>query len=260
MTAQSWWQRFGDRWLLTSLLLISLLFMKLDSTVPIQHFKLRMLDRVAPFSGGPARTVQLLQSVEQNKLLKTQLAHHDLDFQLCREIQAENVRLRKLLDLKSRSEYPLQPAEIISWGTRGMPGSVHLNIGSDRGCRRNMALISEGGAAGRLVAVGRSTSVGQLLNDPTARISGLIQRSRVRGIVHWLYGDRFSFDGVPMHSDVAAGDTVITSGYSDIYPKGIPIGQVTSVHPDDSGLFFNIRLKSAVDFSTLETVFVVMKP
>jgi len=258
VTQQSFWKRSGDRWLLMFFILLSLIFMKLDSTSSIQSLKLWVLDRVTPLTGSPKQTLHFFQSGQENQTLITQLAQRDLDFALCREIRHENERLRTLLDLRSRSENILLPAEITSWGTRVLPGSVHLNVGSDKGCRRNLALIAHGGAAGRLVATGRSSSVGQLLNDPTSRISGMVQRSRVLGIVHWLHGDVFSLKGVPVNSDVTVGDTVVTSGYSDIYPKGLPIGQIQKITSDESGLFLNVQLRPAVDFSRLETVFVVI--
>lgn len=254
---QTLWQRSGDRWLLAILLLFALVFMKLDSTSFVQSFKMQIMDRVTPWMGGPGRTLRFFRLGQENRVLKTRLARQDLDLAWCREIQCENDRLRILLDLRARSEYVLLPAEITGRGTRVLPGSVHLNVGSDKGCRRNLALIARGGVAGRLAAAGRASSVGQLLNDPASRISGMVQRSRVLGIVHWLYRDVFTLKGVPVNSDVIAGDTVVTSGYSDIYPKGLPIGTIHHVKPDESGLFLNILLKSTVDFSTLETVFVL---
>jgi rod shape-determining protein MreC len=229
-----------------------------DSTKSVQSMKLWILDRIMSVTGGPGQTLRFFQSDQGNRILKTRLAQRELDFALCREIRYENERLRTLLDLRTRSDYILLPAEITSRGTRVLPGSVHLNVGSDKGCRRNLALIAQGGAAGRLVAAGRSSSVGQLLNDPASRISGMVQRSRVLGIVQWLYGDVFTLKGVPVNSNVTVGDTVVTSGYSDIYPKGLPIGQITHIEPDESGLFLNIQLRPAIDFSKLETVFVVI--
>lgn len=258
MIRPSFWRRTSDRWLLFAALFASILLMKADASAPMQSCKLRFLNVFTPIASHPIRTLAGFHSDAEIRGLKTELAERDLDSAMCHEIRLENRCLRALLDLRSRSPYVLFPAEILSRGARGLPGSVHLNVGSDQGCRRNLALIAGGCAAGRLAAAGRSASVGQLLNDPSSRISAMVRRSRVLGIVHWLYGNVFTLNGVPANSDVAVGDTVITSGYSDIYPKGLPVGHICEVRPDESGLFLDIRLYPAVDFSTLETVFVML--
>lgn len=252
-------QQYSERWLLFFFLLFSVVLMKADRSEAVQTLRGRILDRITPVTSHPLQILKAFQSDSEIHSLKKEMAALEMDFALCREIQYENVRLRALLDLRSRAEYTLLPAEITGRGTRGLPGSVHLNVGSDKGCRRNLALIADGGACGRLVAVGRSSSVGQLLNDPASRISAMVQRSRVRGIVHWLYGDVFLLKGVPFHSNVTVGDSVVTSGFSDIYPKGLPIGTIRDIQPDESGLFLDIRLQPAVDFVKLEMVFVVME-
>jgi rod shape-determining protein MreC len=63
-------------------------------------------------------------------------------------------------------------------------------------------------------------------------------------------------DYVPNTADVKVGDRVVTSGVDGIYPKGFLVGEIQSVERDAGE--FRIKVRPAVDFSSLETVLVVM--
>jgi rod shape-determining protein MreC len=173
------------------------------------------------------------------------------------EVMPENQRLRNLLGFKEQNTFDFIPAEIIGMGTMGIPGSIHINIGSNEACRKDMPIVTHKGIVGKLIAVNQFTSVGHLLADPNFRISGKDQRSRVLGIVRWLYGNICVLEGVPLRSDVQIGDLIVTSGYSRIYPAGLPIGRIFEVSTDKSPLFQKIMLRTEVDFSTLEEVLVI---
>ena len=60
--------------------------------------------------------------------------------------------------------------------------------------------------------------------------------------------------------DVKVGDTVISSGFDGIYPKGLPIGRVSKIVQETSGLFKEIEMESFVDFSKLEEVMIILNP
>lgn len=66
-----------------------------------------------------------------------------------------------------------------------------------------------------------------------------------------------AFRYVSVRETVEVGDTIISSGLGDIYPKGIRIGTVTSVRPQRYGLFYEISVRPAVEFGKLEEVLVL---
>jgi rod shape-determining protein MreC len=193
----------------------------------------------------------------ENRKLKKRLGTYRLERDRYNEALGENQRLRLLLGFKQQTGYEAIPAEIIGMGTAGLPGSVHLDVGWKDGCRKNMVIVSHEGVVGRLVSIGRNASVGQLMTDPSFRISGKVQRSRVLGIVRWLYGNICVLEGVPGRGDVQVGDRVVTSGFSRIYPPGLVIGRVFKISPHRNGLFQNILLRTEEDFTSLEEVFVL---
>jgi rod shape-determining protein MreC len=100
----------------------------------------------------------------------------------------------------------------------------------------------------------------QLLTGRNAAAGAIIERTRVGGIVMGGEADPpLRMDFVSNLADVQVGDLVVTSGLDGIYPKGFAIGRVESAGPGP-GLYKVIRVRPAVDFSTLEEVLVVMTP
>ena len=120
-----------------------------------------------------------------------------------------------------------------------------------------MAVVTAQGLAGKVLQVGNNHSTAELLLDRNFRVSALVQRSRVSGIVKWIEGESVVLSQVPKRSDVKIEDQVITSGLSLIFPGGLKIGKVTSVEEEEKGMFMTITLKPAVDFTKLEEVFVI---
>jgi len=98
----------------------------------------------------------------------------------------------------------------------------------------------------------------QLLIDRSAAAGALIERTRVAGLV---MGDategELRMEYVSNLEDVKIGDMVVTSGTDGIYPKGFPIGEVSTVRRG-SGLYRMIAVRPVVDFSDLEDVLVIV--
>jgi len=249
--------RNRDHFALIMAILFSFVLMSIDQTPLILSLK-------EGFNGGAASIESIMTWIP--RMAKLRRANLRLIKELGElsglrnrylEVIPENQRLRQLLGFKEQNSFNVIPAEIIGMGTAVIPGSIHINIGSHEECRKDMPLVTDRGVVGKLIAVSRYTSVGHLLADPNFRISGKVQRSRVLGIVRWLFGNICILEGVPLRSDVQTGDLIVTSGYSRIYPAGLPIGRIFEVSTDNNPLFMKILLRTEVDFSTLEEVLVL---
>jgi rod shape-determining protein MreC len=100
----------------------------------------------------------------------------------------------------------------------------------------------------------------QLIVDPAAAAGALIERNRSGGIVVGVEGDPpLQFQLVSNLADVVPGDVVVTSGSDGVYPKGFPIGQVEKSERG-SGLYRQISVRPAVNYSGLENVLIVLVP
>ena len=120
-----------------------------------------------------------------------------------------------------------------------------------------MAVISTDGVVGKLITVSPNASRVLLINDHNSGLDAFDQRSRARGIVAGVMDDGLTMKYVDRTGDVKPGDAVITSGMDGIFPGGLLVGQVARVSQEGPGLFLNIDIRPAVDFSKLEEVLVL---
>ncbi|RYY38849.1 MAG: rod shape-determining protein MreC [Chitinophagaceae bacterium] len=137
---------------------------------------------------------------------------------------------------------------------------IQLNRGSAQGIRDNMAVISSDGAVIGVV-VNTSPNFSQVLSllHSKSRVSAVLKGKTANGTVHWDGKDpRFvQFEGVSKDVDVKPGDTVLTSPNTYNYPPNYLIGRVAAAVVDKATGFYNIRVQTAVNFSTVQQVFVI---
>jgi rod shape-determining protein MreC len=179
------------------------------------------------------------------------------DVSRLREAKLENLRLRRMLGLKERAEFGYVAANVIGKNLQLFRNTITLDVGENNGVRVNMPVVTENGLAGKVVATGSRYAVAQILYNKDLRISAKVQRSRVDGIVRWEGGSRLMLHNVAKALDVRAGDVLITSEYSSMFPAGIRIGIVSSARPVEGSLFQAVEVTPEVDFFRLEEAFVV---
>ncbi len=194
---------------------------------------------------------------EENEWLRQKNTELMLANSRLKEALNENRRLRELLDFKETSQLDLIPAKVIGKASNSFVNSIILAAGSADSIEKNMAVVTAQGLVGKVFSVTENHATGQLLLDRNFRVSAMTQRSRVNGIVKWREGNRVALAEVPKRSDVAAGDTVITSGQSFFFPGGLLIGKVVSLSESEQSMFMDILVEPAVDFTRLEEVFVI---
>lgn len=174
-----------------------------------------------------------------------------------RKSMIENEKLRSMIDLKNESEYPLISAEIVGRTSIEMRNFVTLNKGSASGIQRGMTVRTDAGLVGSILSVSENFSMVELIKNRNVRVASEISRTQIDGILIWKGLNEFIMKNVPNTYDVQTGDIVLTSNYSNRFPADIPIGQVTAVSDEPGTLFYRIEVKSFVDFSILDQVFVI---
>ncbi len=195
---------------------------------------------------------------EENKKLRKTNVVLLTELSQLREEKLENIRLRRLLGFKERTNnYELVPADVVGKTLVSPYNYMILNVGLSDGIEVNMPVISESGVVGKIMKVGRNYSVAMILFHKDFRASVKIQRTRVDGILGWDGGEFLSVFNISKTMDVEVGDVVITSEYSTIFPPGFEIGIVTQIDNSVPGLFKLIKVKPLVDFTKIEEVFVV---
>ncbi|MBI3457451.1 MAG: rod shape-determining protein MreC [Candidatus Rokubacteria bacterium] len=172
------------------------------------------------------------------------------------ELEAENVRFRALLALRERLPIQTIGAEVVAREWNGFTRALTVNRGRADGLERLGPVIVISGVVGRVMELRRGSAVIQLLTDPASSIGGVVHRTRAQGLVEGVAGGRMRLKLPAREEGVAVGDLVFTSGIGGVFPKGLPLGRVTRVHPA-TGLFRIAEVEPAVDLATVEEVLVL---
>ena len=114
---------------------------------------------------------------------------------------------------------------------------------------------------GKIIAVSPNASRVLLIDDHNSAVDGFDQRSRARGIVAGMVDDGVILKYADRSQDLRAGDTIVTSGLDGIFPRGLMVGSIQSVHREGPGLFLGVRVTPVVDFrESVEQVLILTQP
>jgi rod shape-determining protein MreC len=139
--------------------------------------------------------------------------------------------------------------------------SLIVNKGSLDGVKLNNGVISPHGVVGKVIQVGPTSSLVQLITDPLFSMAARLHESRVAGMVSGLGKDSMCVMQYVRDTDpIEVGDRVVSSGLDQIFPRGILIGRVTSVNQEGMPSFKQVEVLPAVNLRSLEWVTIVEWP
>jgi rod shape-determining protein MreC len=181
----------------------------------------------------------------------------------------ENTRLRALLRFREGSRFPRDysglAAAVIGRPAGAFSQAINVAVGSNDGVRRNDPVVTEDGLVGLVTRVSGSTARVVLLTDEQSAVSALDVATSANGIVRHGRASRSTLvlDRVPKEAVVRVGDTIVTAGWqsprlTSLYPRGIPIGRVTSVGQTDTDLYKQVLVEPFADFGSLDAVLVLV--
>ena len=197
-----------------------------------------------------------LQNVrDENDRLQQEVSRMQIALQQERALAQQARTLEQLLELHSQAKLATVAAGVIAGSASPDFRTVTIDKGTADGLGPDMAVITPAGVVGRVINPGARAAMVQLLVDRNAAAGALVERSRSQGVVEGT-GAELRLNYVSARADVAVGDVIVTSGIDGIYPKGFVIGQIESVGRAVGA----IAIRSAVDFSSLEGVLVVLTP
>lgn len=194
---------------------------------------------------------------EENKRIRQKNIGLSILISNLNEAKLENKRLRDLLNFQSSvDKYRPVTSEVIGFNTNSYGNTIILDAGKEKGITINTPVVNSDGIVGKIIDVGGNSSIAQLLNDRNFSISVTINPVGANGILHGARG-LSDLKEVPKGLLVTVGDTVVTSGYSDIYPKGLMVGVVESVIEKPEHFFKEIKVRPSASVSKLKEVFIL---
>jgi rod shape-determining protein MreC len=192
----------------------------------------------------------------ENRDLKAQIEQMRLEQVRLSEDAAQAHRLQQLLAFKEQYIAKTVAAQVIGSSGSDLSRSIYIDKGSNEGIGADMAVITVGGIVGKVLRVYPSTSLVLMINDQSSGVGAMLEKSRLQGVLRGTANGDVVLDRLMSDEQVSAGETVLSSGGDQIFPKGLPVGTVTKVSPGRE-LFLNIQVKPAADLSRLEEVLVV---
>lgn len=189
-------------------------------------------------------------------------------------LMLENARLLKQLELSQRDTRVVQEvgcdnmnvpaftyieAKVISNSTRKTSNYMVINRGYEQGIEPNMGVINGSGVVGTIKEVSANfATVMSVLNKDT-KIGVRITGEDYTGSLEWPFEDPETavVYGIPKHVKIRPGDTLVTSGYSHLFPAGIAAGTIIDATLPPGSNFYEINVKLAVNFETTRYVYVV---
>jgi len=204
--------------------------------------------------------LDLLHVRDENAHLRNELARVKSDRARLAELEVENQHLGELLELKNALGTNAVAANVIGSDAAGISRTLILASGTDAGLRPGMAVLANQGVVGKIIAVSPNASRVLLIDDHNSALDGFDQRTRARGIVAGLVDDGLILKYADRSQDIRTGDTIVTSGLDGIFPRGLLVGTISSVHREGPGLFLGVRIEPAVVFRQLEQVLILTQP
>lgn len=216
----------------------------------------------APFDRIVLAADRITAAWRENEALHRRIAGLELEVTQLRDARIENRQLREELKLPAYRALSLHPVEVLALAGEPYPSSATLSAGAQQGVRLGDAVVTSDGLVGRIGEVYPGLSRVVLLTDPNAAVACAVETTGVQGMLRFSGQPypRLVLTNVPMLDTVRIGERVVTSGLSLRYPRGIPVGHVTKLARDPSGLTQDIEVEPAARLSRLRHAFVVPGP
>lgn len=194
---------------------------------------------------------------EQNGQMEMQL----LDLQEQIEVmQADTVTFKGAVSDSARI-FPFQfvIAEVVNNSISQLSNYITINKGRKDGIQPDMGVVSEQGVVGIVSNVSDHFSVIISLLNPKSKLSCKVLGNNSFGYLTWdgRDADYAILEELPRHAEFHKGDTIVTSGYSAIFPAGLIVGVVDNFYKERDDNFYALRVKLATPFSSLQHVRVI---
>lgn len=198
-------------------------------------------------------------SAPQETLSELKKQNEELTSELVQLTEAEKTaeRLESLLGLQSTYNLQSTAARIIGTTGDAWSQTVTIDKGSANGFEIGMPVCNSGGVIGQIIEVSAATSTVRLINDENSGVSAMVQSTRAQGILQGQPDGTLMLSYVPADADVKVGDVIITSGLGGRFPKGLPLGTVSSVSRAANATYYTIVVRAISTAESNEEVLVI---
>ena len=173
-------------------------------------------------------------------------------------LEAENARLRALLDARNKVRDEVRVAEIMAVDANPYEHNLVIDIGSRDGAYDGQAIVSADGVVGQVIKTGLMTSQAVLISDTDHALPVEVNRNGLRTIaVGTGKISRLDLPFLPNNADIRAGDLLVTSGLGGAFPAGYPVAVVDTVTRIPQEPFADVNAKPSAALDQVREVMLI---
>ncbi len=232
----------------------------LRSALSVLVYPLQLLVDLPESAGGWFRETLASRRAlaEENARLRTEHLILKAQLQKLEALEAENLRLRELLDSSFKVGERLLIAELLSVDLDPWRHQILINKGSRDGVFVGQPLLDAQGVVGQVIAVTPFTATAMLITDPAHALPVQVNRNGLRSVALGIGSlERLSLPHIPNSADIAAGDLLVTSGLGGRFPPGYPVARVQEVTRDPGQSFARIYARPLAELDRAREVLLV---
>lgn len=247
--------------LLVALLLVSVSVMLSQNRPLTRALRAQTLEMTARVESGFAWMGRYLRVLEENQELRRRNIELSSQVARTRSLRLRNQELERLLNLKDTSSARLQAARIVNKDIFRQDNYLTIDVGRTDGVAEGMPVVHEQGIVGTVMLVGSDYARVMPYLNTDFRVPATILPLGTDGIVRWPgeRHDRLLLEHVVKTEAVEAGQDVVTSGHSGVFPPGRAIGTVDSVNVRPGRSELLIYLEPVVPLHEITHAFVLLR-
>ncbi len=199
--------------------------------------------------------------LSENQRLKQKQMLLNAQMQRMASLEAENRRLRLLLESSATLDEQVLIAELLTVDFDPYRHQILLNRGTRDGVGRGQPLVDEQGVVGQIVHASTFGASAILITDPNHALPVQVNRNGLRTLAVGTGSfNELDLPHIPNNDDIRVGDLLITSGLGGRFPRGYPVAEVTAVEFDPSRPFARVTAEPTSQLDRIREVLVITSP
>jgi len=251
------WNQFREYLVLVSLVIISLSLLTQNNNPQVQKVRAVAFGSFATVTSVFYDLFNITQLKNDNQILRKLNAEMMIQLSMLREQGILNRELKGMLGIKDTTSLPLMPATIVSKSLSITQNTITINAGNKEGIKPGMPVLSFRGLVGIIQTCSENFSIARTIKNVDLKLTVKNENKRLNGIMKWD-GEKLVIVDVPRTFDFDVGDRIVTSEISSIIPVPIPVGIVSNIEEDKTGLLNLIHIMPFEEVLSVENVFILM--
>lgn len=197
------------------------------------------------------------QILDENKILRAEKAKVEMLDEFNKNLIVENIRLKELLDMKQNTTMDFKVATINYRKVENLFDRFYIDLGSNKNIQKDMIVFVDKNVIGKVREVYEDSAVVDMITGENYNISAITENNTL-GVIKGSEEDNgiLYFEPNTFQDNIKVGEKVYTSGISEIYPKGLYIGEIVEVNGDK--VFNSIKVKTEIDLMNITEVLIMI--